>query len=149
MNKVLDFIKNNKKLCLIISSILVILIIIIIVLVCNSKRDKRTEQEKIFDSIRNLAIKYYEETYYPAIASSDDINEKKMFLNDFRYNGIKFKLKVLLKYKQEINYNDGIEYKNSKSGQDCDPEKTTFIITPYEPYGVKDYKIDVALDCGF
>ena len=147
MNKLKSFIKKYYRILLIILGAIVLTIVLI--LIFGGKKDKRTEQEKVRDAIKDLAIKYYEESYYPNIGGSDDLNEKKMFLNEFRYNGIRFKLKVLLKYKEEIKYVDNIEYKNTKNNTECDPEKTYFIITPYEPYGVKDYKIDIALECGF
>lgn len=147
MDKVLLFIKTYKK--AFIALAIVIVIALGIVVVKNVGKNNLTEEERIKQSIEKIARKYYEDLYYPDIGSTDDIEQKKGFLNYFTLNGIRFHLKNIVNYKNEINYNDNVEYKNPVTNEDCDLDKTIITITPKEPFGKTDYTISVSLECGF
>ena len=148
MNKILDFIKNNKILVgSVVGGLLVVIIATIVVI--NITKPKVGTKDFLSTSLEALGRKYYEECYYPSVANSDDVNEKKDFLQNFSSVGLRVSLDNLLRYNETLENKDNTEYKNKKKNEDCDRNKTMIIIYPKEGYGSKDYDIKIELVCGF
>jgi hypothetical protein len=148
MNKIIDFIKQHKKIVLGVAGGLLVVIIAIILIITLTK-PKKTNKEQLTSSLEALGRKYYEEFYYPQVANSDDVAQKKEFLQNFSTIGFRITLDSLLRYNDGLENKDNTEYKNKKKNEDCDKKKTMVIIYPKDEYGAKDYDIKVELVCGF
>ena len=148
MNKIIDFIKQHKKIVLGVAGGLLVVILAIILIITLTK-PKKTNKEQLTSSLETLGRKYYEEFYYPSAANSDDVNQKREFLQNFSSVGLRVTLENLLRYNDTLENKDNTEYKNKKKKEDCDQKKTMVVIYPKAEYSSKDYDIKVELVCGF
>ena len=148
MNKIIDFIKQHKKIVIGVGAGLLVVIIAIILIISLTK-PKKTNKEQLTSSLEALGRKYYEDYYYVAAANSDDVAQKKEFLQNFSSVGLRVSLENLLRYNDTLENKDTTEYKNKKKKEECDKKKTMVIIYPRDEYGAKDYDIRVELVCGF
>ena len=147
MNKIIDYIKEHKKIAIgVAAGLLVVIAVIIIVININPKS---SQKNKLESSLEALGRRYYEDYYYVSAANSEDIEEKKEFLQNFTSIGLRISLDNLLRYNETLENKDNTEYRNKKKKEDCDRKKTMVIIYPKEEYGAKDYDIKVELVCGF
>jgi len=145
----IDKIKEHKKILLAGLGILIV-VVVIVVLVCNRpKKDKVSEKEKLTTELEKIGRNYYENYYYVSAANSSDLNDKKNYLKNFTSVGLKINLENLQRYNNTLKDKNETVFKNTKANKDCDLEKSMVTIYPTEPYGEKDYKISVFLDCGF
>ncbi|CAM3739486.1 hypothetical protein ERUR111494_09065 [Erysipelothrix urinaevulpis] len=72
----------------------------------------------------------------------------KEFLERFSEAGIKVDLDNLSRF-DDGKYEGLLQVLvNPKTKESCDVNNTKAIIHPHAPFGKKDYKIDVELDCG-
>lgn len=148
MNKIKDFINSHRLVC--IGGAAAVLVIVIIIVVVTLLLNNNTKQEdKLKASLEALGRKYYEDYYYVSAANSDDVNEKKEFLQNFSSVGLRINLDNLLRYNDTLENKDTTEYKNKKKKEDCDRKKSMVVIYPKGEFGAKDYDIKVELVCGF
>ena len=133
----------------------IILIIIIIALmafaivVTKSVKDKKMREEnKLYSTLNQVATDFYKDYYYKVVLGSDDESRlhKAKYLKEV---GINISLRELAKYK--INDEDSIlsQFKNYKTHDNCDYDKTRISIYPQEPYGESDIRIESNIVCGF
>lgn len=141
--------------------IVVILLVVVIVLCVNKNKDENRMTTKLND----LGVTFYEDFYYKSAGSGDE-DARKTFLARFTDIGIKVSLDNLLRYYvttdayKELDeaLKDGevaekvqdLEKKWFKTDKyECDASETKVKIFPKDPYGEKDYKIEVVTKCGF
>lgn len=147
--QVVNYSKQHKALA--ISAIVAIVAIIISLIVTinltnNKNKQEENNENELKELLKELGSKYYEEFYY-VLAGKDD-KSRKEFISKYNETGITTTLDNISKSVNDIE--DKIsEFKNSKTEETCDKEKTIVKIIPKEPYGVKDYELEVALICGF
>ena len=79
----------------------------------------------------------------------DTKDAKAEFLAKFKDIGIKVNLDNLIRHNTEESDELKKEFVNSKTNEACDTNNTKVVIYPKDPYGEKDYKIEVILECGF
>lgn len=101
--------------------------------------------------MKELGKVYYEEVYYSSFNKEDERNE---FLAKYTTLGIKTDLSNLVRSvasKNDLPSSEEIlaKFVNKKTGKECNRTNTKVFFYPTKPYGVKDYKIDVKVDCGF
>ena len=134
------FLKDKR---VIVSICIVVVIAVIVTLLFFVFRSNKSALNK---ELENIGRNFYENYYYDQ-AGKDD-NERKAFLAQFTTAGIKVDLDNLArasKDKDEILN----KFVNKKTGEKCNEINTKVVIYPIEPYNKTDYKIDVAIDCGF
>lgn len=145
MQKVKDFFKNNKNSPFIKIGIILLVIIIgaIIIFFFGSifKNNNRREEKILTRNLEDIGREFYEQKYQPQM--SEEVLKK------FTDIGIKFNLSGLTRVNLEENSKKVSSFKNTKTNKKCDGENSMVIIYPQEPFGQKDYRIEVRLDCGF
>ena len=105
-------------------------------------------QEKLLkDYLKEMGTDFYENLYYQQVGKDDE--ERKKFLNNFKDLGIKVSLDSLSRYKSSENKEKIDAFVNKSKNQDCDKNNTKVIIYPTDPYGQKDYRMELQLECGF
>lgn len=141
--------KNKKVLYIIIGIVLVLLIGLIIIInpfkkdkeennnVDNKPIEKKVEVVKNLDDLnakaKEIGAEYYETYYYP-------YNEK--IIPNFSINGIHVSLYDIEKI---MTYSE--DFKKTADKNKCDLDKSEVIIYPTEPFKIKDYKVEVSLNC--
>ena len=129
--------KINKK------NIFIIVLVVIAVLVglyflifkMDSKKYKYTKE------LKKIASEYYEDYYdrFEKFNYTSDQIEKE--LSKYKENGRKDTLDTLSRI--DVTKTDEILSKF----EGCNIHNTNAIVYPYEPYGKKDYKVVITLDC--
>ncbi len=153
-NKIKDFFKKNKKLIIISGIIIVILVAILLLMIFLKNDDKvKSNEKELINTLTELGKDFYEVKYYPGLSNpkknklmTDE--EKKKAVAKFKDTGITINFENLARIqenKEELTEN----FKNNITNKPCDKENTVITIYPVEPYGLKDYKINVTLKCGF
>jgi len=176
--KLVELVKNHKKVSAGVACALVILIGALFVIPSLSK----PSTEKIVkERVNDLGVTFYEDFYYKSSGNGDSAKRTE-FLSKYQSMGIKVSLENLIryyvttdKYKEAfttIVVKDGegtkekevkdatiterVEslenewFKTGKGENDkCDVDNTKVIIYPQDPYGEKDYKLEVVTACGF
>lgn len=144
IEKKIDYSKVFTKRNGIILGIIVIIAILALTL-CSvfggSKKDKITK------SLKNMGNDFYTEYYYNQLSKGRSKDEVAKILERYKKIGIKIDIDNLSlfnsgKYKKDIKEFKGDKYK-------CDGKNTKVIIYPEKPYGKKDYKLEVVVDCKF
>ena len=136
----------TKKNISIAAGILVVLVAIILIIVnCNNQEKKLTKYMK------QLGKVYYEDIYH---ASFQNDAAREETLSKFAVTGINTDLENLVRAvstKKDLPTDAEIlaKFVNKKTGKACNQSSTRIYFYPSEPYGAKDYKIEVKLDCGF
>lgn len=130
-------IKENiiKNKFIYIAIILVIILVIVGIVVTNKKEDK-TEKY-----LKDLAKFFYEDHYYDA--QGNEQMTSKEYVEQFKQYGFTANLDNLSRYgnvdKKKVDY--------LINEAKCNKENTKVIIKPVEPYGKKDYHIEVVKEC--
>ena len=148
MKNVLKKIKENKKIVLIVLGAIV-LIVGVIVLISALGKEKVDEEEMLTNELEKIGRNYYEDYYYVSAANSDDLKDKKEYLENFSSVGLKINLENLQRYNNTLKDKNETNFKNTEKNKKCNAETSMVTIYPTDPYGKKDYKISVYLDCSF
>ncbi len=135
-----------KKIILII--IIIVLMLFTIMVTKSVKAKKMREENKLYTTLNQVATDFYKDYYYKIVLGSDEESRlhKAEYLKEV---GINISLRELAKYK--INDEDSIlsQFKNYKTHENCDYDKTKISIYPQEPYGESDIRIETNIVCGF
>lgn len=138
--------KDNKKTRNIVIAISAVTILLIIIFVCIFFLKPKSNEEQLKENMKKMGTAFYEKFHYPQVLSI--LEDKSSYMEIAKETGITIYLTELSKYsgtdKKLVN-----SMKNSKTGDKCNPETTAVTIYPKEPYGKKDYTLEVTLDCGF
>ena len=150
MKKILDFIKNNKKIIGIGLAVVIVVVVGIIIALKVTKKEEVSEKDRLTKELETLGKKYYEDYYYPSSGNSEEENSKEKYLKNFESVGLKINLENLQRYNNTLSKSDKVkvDFTNKDKNKKCDAEKSMVTIYPTDPYGKKDYKISVYLDCG-
>lgn len=143
MNNIKKMIKNKKGLVIGICCAVVVLIVGIgFAISFSNKEDKK--QITLNEQMNLLSISWYEKNYYPSVIERDDLGET--FLAKYKDIGLKVDLENL--YRTELDDSEESNaIKTRFEEKKCDIKNSRAIIYPQEPYGEKDYKIDIELNC--
>jgi len=106
-----------------------------------------SQENKLTNSLKKMGEEFYTEYYYPEISKDKSSAEVTAVLEKFKDIGIKIDLDNLSRYNDGANEEEIAKFKNN--GKACNNKTTRAIIYPKSPYGKKDYKVEVELDCGF
>ena len=106
-----------------------------------------TLETSLNNSLKKMGEEFYTEYYYPEISKDKSSAEVTTILEKFKDIGIKIDLDNLSRYNDGANEEEIAKFKNN--GKACNNKTTRAIIYPKSPYGKKDYKVEVELDCGF
>lgn len=148
MKNILNKVKENKKIVLIVvGAILAVGLIVLLVSVLG--KEKVSEEEMLTKELEKIGRDYYENYYYVSAANSEELKDKKEYLQNFSSVGLKINLDNLQRYNNTLKDKNKTEFKNTEKNKKCSTEKSMVTIYPTDPYGKKDYKISVYLDCGF
>ena len=143
-----DMGKSNQTIIMYIGVILVLIILIVGgVFLFNNRGSKDSQEKKFISRIEEMGKKFYEEFYFPMTGTTDE--ERATTVKQYETLGIKVSLSNLSRYNTEDSQAVLNEFVNKKTKKACDKENTKAIIYPTSPYGKKDYKIEVILECGF
>ena len=136
--------ENKKKVLFVLLTIIVVLVAIVLAIFLLKGKN---QEEVLKDYLHDMGIEFYENLYYKQVGKTDE--ERKEFLNKFTEIGIKINLDSLSRYNVESNQEKINAFKNPKTNDACNKENSKVIIYPQEPYGQKDYRVEIQLDCGF
>ena len=126
---------------------------------------KGSDEKRVNETVNNLAKVFYEEFYYKAAGSGDEVKRAET-LAKYQDTGIKISIDNLVRYYVTTEEYKGLEAslaegsvtdkskdyidKNFKTKKfECNKDETRAIIRPSEPYGKSDYTIEVVTSCGF
>ena len=149
MTKIMDKIKKNKEFSIIMGATILVAIatlVVVLVFVIGKKEDEKT---KLTNELEKIGRNYYEEYYYVSAGNDKEENSKANYLKNFESVGLKINLENLLRYNNTLKDKNTTKFVNSKTNKKCNYEKSMVTIYPKKPFGKKDYKISVYLDCGF
>ena len=135
----------NKKIKIVFMSVFtVFLLAVIITLLLAFKNKQRKEEDKLYNTMNIVVKDYYKDYYYPNVLDNNEETAKR-----FKNSGITLSLSELAKYR--VNNEDSIlsQFKNYRTGANCNYDKTKIIIYPVEPYGSEDIRIEASIICGF
>lgn len=104
-------------------------------------------ESSLTKSLKTMGEDFYTEYYYPEISKDKSSAEVTAILEKFKDIGIKIDLDNLSRYNDGANEEEIAKFKYN--GKACNNKTTRAIIYPKSPYGKKDYKVEVELDCGF
>lgn len=135
--------QENKKIKILVSLIIIVILVVTVTMIFL----KRSNEEELNTSLKEMGKNFYENFYYEQIGSSSD--ERNALLSKFTTIGIKVDLENLGRYNDGEFSKEIKEFKNNKTRKNCNKTKTKVIIYPKTPYGKTDYKIETELDCGF
>jgi len=136
--------ENQKKVVFVGLTVIVIVVAIILGFFLLKGKSK---EEVLKSYLHDMGIEFYENLYYQQIGKTDDA--RKDFLSNFSDIGVKINLDSLSRYNAESNKEKIEAFKNPKTNESCNKENSKVIIYPQEPYGQKDYRVEIQLDCGF
>ena len=131
-----NILKDKKNLYILIGIIVAIILIILIFILGGNKKNIMSEAT-LEQKLEEVGKDFYENKYY---SSLDD--EQKKNLSNFSENGIRIditNLEVISPLDEDV--------KKQLEKDKCDLDNTKFVITPKEPYGVKDYDLKIELSC--
>lgn len=132
---------NTKKRIVIIISIIVLIALCALIFFCVTKKDN-TKIESNDDIIERIGRDFYENYYIKRLGELTD--EKIEKLKRYQNIGIKITIQQLGEF-NNYQYKDEIE--QILNDEKCKSEEGKIVFYPYEPYGEKDYKIEINLDC--
>lgn len=139
--------ENLTKKNILIASGVVVGIIIIVAIILVFSLGKHNQERELNKSMKNLGVDFYENFYYKQVGKSDE--DRAKFVGKYEKLGIKVSLDNLARFKVKETEQILKEFVNEKTGRPCDKQNSRVIIYPKEPYGQKDYKIEVSLVCDF
>lgn len=138
------FQEDRKKIIILGISIIVFISVIFLGIILFKGSSK---EEMLKKHLEEMGVEFYEELYYKQVGKTDE--ERAEFLKKFTDLGIKVNLDSLSRYNTEKNQSKISEFKNPKTNEECDKENSKVIIYPQEPFGQKDYRVEINLECGF
>lgn len=137
---------GNKKNIFVCACVLVAIVALILIIVLLGGKKKDSKGNKLEKRFEELGTVYYEK-YYNLIGEE----QRTAHLSKFTTLGIKVDLENLARTVSDTN---GLPSKDeilkefvNKKGESCNMS-SKIIFYPQEPYGEKDYKIELKLDCG-
>lgn len=133
----------NKKLIIGIAAGAVIIIVLVILSITVFFNKERI----ITNKVKKMAYEYYSEYYYDSLKEGREKEDFEKIMAKFSGIGFKISLDNIVNIKNG-KYKEEVESLGSKKKK-CDKLNTRAIIYPEKPYGKKDYRIEVELDCGF
>ncbi|MCI8466725.1 MAG: hypothetical protein HFI08_00810 [Bacilli bacterium] len=141
----IEILKKDKKKSLLfgVGIIIIIAIILLIVLLLQNNNEEATLKKYM----KEMGVSFYEDLYYEQIGKNDE--ERAKFLKNYTDLGIKINLDGLSRYKTEENKEKLDAFVNSKTKEECHKQNSKVIIYPQEPFGKKDYRMEIILECGF
>lgn len=148
-NKIINFFKENKKLIIISGTIIIILVVILLLMLFLNNDKAKSNEKELIKTLELMGGAYYEEFYYPQCGDTD--KKRAEFIQKFKDTGITTTIDNLKLTKERVKVvKDNIDnLKNSITEKECDLKNSKVQIVPKEPYGVKDYEVNVTLVCGF
>ena len=145
MKKVLEMLKENKRVLLIGLGVVVIIIGALLIPRLFATDETAKQKESLETTLKEMGKDFYE-NYYNDYLKED---EREEALSKFSDTGIKINLDNLSRYNSKVNEEKVKEFVNNETGEECDKEKTQVIIYPKAKYGKSDYELKVELVCGF
>ncbi len=134
---------DNKKI-IICGGVVILAIILILALVLSIKNNVKNRINRYETTMKELATTFYEEHYYNIITNTFTSD----YLELYKDNGLEVDLDTLANTTFESK-EKAKKLVNIKTKESCDRSNTKVIIKTKEPYGIKDYSIEIKLDCGF
>lgn len=145
MKSWIEELKKDKKKSMILGvGMVVVIAIIIIAIVLLTSNSKEQTLKKYMEE---MGVSFYEDLYYEQIGKNDE--ERAKFLKNYTDLGIKINLDGLSRYKTEENKEKLEAFVNPKTNEECNKQNSKVVIYPKDPFGKKDYRIEVILECGF
>lgn len=146
MKKAKEFIKNNKKVC-ILSAIAAVLLVILIVIICTTAgaNSNKSKEKELTKTLKEIGQDFYENYWYDGLREE----ERLEVLERLSITGFHVDLDNLGRYNSKINEEKIKEFHNPKTGEECDLKNTKIVIYPNSPYGKQDYTLETVLSCGF
>ncbi|MDD6223415.1 MAG: hypothetical protein PUB18_00215 [bacterium] len=138
-------IKTNNLVIGIVVVFVMISLVVVAMLLFGGK--KESQKEKLSKSLEAMGTDFYENYYYPQIATTDE--ERKEFVKKYENMGIKINLDNLSRYNTSQNEERVKEFVNEETKEKCDQTNTRVIIYPKSPYKKESYELKVELVCGF
>lgn len=141
MEKIKAFFSNKKN--IIICVVGLVVVVGAVLLIMNLGGSKGNKLEKRLKELGNV---YYEK-YYSLFG--DDVRSE--FLAKYTTIGIKVDLENLARTVADTDNlpsKDEILKEFTKNGKACNQTTTKVIFYPQKPYGAKDFKMEIQLDCG-
>ena len=133
--------KSNKIIFIIGGAIVLVLIASVLFFVVF--KDNKDELSK---ELENTGRNFYENYYYNQVGKTK--SERAATLAKYASTGIRINLENLVGNPSEKE--DLLsKFVNKNTKEKCDKEKTRVTIYPKDPYGQKDYTIEIELECGF
>lgn len=144
-----EIFKDKKRLAIIGGGIVLLIVIIVIVVFLLGGKSK-SHEEQLKANLEELGRAFYEELYYPNTKNGDE-EERAKFLAGFEQIGLKFNIDNLARYeyKSEDLQEKLNSFTNDKTNEECDKKESKLIVYPTSPYGIKDYRVEVVLECGY
>lgn len=145
-----NIMKDKKKLAIFGGSIILVILIIIGIFFITGKVGAKSTEKQLKANLEELGREFYEDLYYPN-TKNGDADARAKFLEGFKDQGLKFNIDNLSRYeyKEEATQEKLNTFKNDETGEECDKKASRIIIYPTEPYGLKDYRVEIELVCGF
>lgn len=141
MEKIKEFFSNKKN--IVICASVALVIIVAIVLIMNLGGSKGNKLEKRLKELGNV--------YYEKYHGLFDDKTRAEFLAKYTTIGIKVDLENLARTVADTNglpSKDEILKEFVKNGKACNQTTTKVIFYPQKPFGAKDFKMEINLDCG-
>jgi len=149
-SKIKNLVKDKKKLAFVGGGILLVLLVILAIVFFKDKIGGKSQTEIFKANLEELGREFYEDLYYPSTKNGDE-RARAEFLAGFKDQGLKFNIDNLSRYEyeEEETQKKLDSFKNDGTGEECDKKESKVIIYPEEPYGAKDYRVEIVLVCGF
>lgn len=134
-----DILKNKRNLMIIGGiAVAIIVIILLIFFVFSGNKEKEMSPETLENKLEKVGTDFYEKYYYSNLKAENKLDQ----LANFKDSGIKIditNLELLITIDQAV--------KDQLENDKCDLDQTKIIIYPKEPYGEKDYIMELELSC--
>jgi len=130
---------NNKKNLLIIGGIaLAVILIVVLVIVLSGGKNKEMSPETLENKLEKMGVKFYEKHYYPGVKEEGQIGKLANFVD----GGINV---TITNMELIVALDDDVKQQLEKDK--CDFDKTRIIYYPKQPFGLKDYTMELELSC--
>lgn len=141
MNKIVDFVKNDKR--ILITGVIILFLIVLGTFLALTVGSTAFNLES---ELRVMGSDFYENFYYDQLNKSEE--EKVKLLSQYSSIGLKVNVDNLVRSNKEVNEEKVKGFINPKTKEECDLENTKVIIYPKSPYGKTDYDMEVQIECG-
>ena len=128
-------------------NLFIIMFVLVLVLFtgCGKKEETKSNEEELVKNLETLGKTFYEEYYFPYLASTEDFEKTIESLSN---TGIKVDLENISRV-DVVDQNLVEQMVNSKTKEKCNQQNSSVTIYPKSPYSKTDYEINTDLDCGF